>query len=207
MAWEPKILWFDTETTGVNPVKNGIIQIAGIVEVGGVVREEFNLTCKPHQRDIVEDEALKVHGMSYKQIMSFADPTVTYFQLLRIFDRYIDKYDPKDKFINGGKNIQFDKNMLHNFFMKNGTPAPKAGCQGDPYLFSYLSPSDLDAQHLACQLEMYRNEKIFPDHKLQTMCDILGVELTGAHDAMADIHATREVTLKMFYEIAGWGSE
>ena len=29
-----KILWFDVETTGLDPVKNGIWQLAGLVEVG-----------------------------------------------------------------------------------------------------------------------------------------------------------------------------
>ena len=46
-----KLLYFDTETTGLDPVRNGIIQIAGIIVIDGEVKEEFNIKMQPHEND------------------------------------------------------------------------------------------------------------------------------------------------------------
>jgi len=39
---EMKLLFLDVETTGVDNSKNGIIQLSGIIEIDGVIKEEFN---------------------------------------------------------------------------------------------------------------------------------------------------------------------
>lgn len=38
-----KLLYIDTETTGVDPMQNGIVQISGCIEVDGELKEEFDL--------------------------------------------------------------------------------------------------------------------------------------------------------------------
>lgn len=42
-----KILYFDVETTGTDSSKHEITQLAIIVEVDGVVKEEVNWRCQP----------------------------------------------------------------------------------------------------------------------------------------------------------------
>ena len=48
-----KICYFDTETTGLDNVKNDIIEIACIIEVNGDVKDEFSLECQPFDFDQV----------------------------------------------------------------------------------------------------------------------------------------------------------
>ena len=43
-----KALYFDVETTGLNPYKNDIIQFACLVEINGEVKEEFETKVAPH---------------------------------------------------------------------------------------------------------------------------------------------------------------
>lgn len=57
-----KLLFFDLETTGVNPGKNGIHQISGEIVIDGVSKEQFDFHVQPNPRAIIEDEALKVAG-------------------------------------------------------------------------------------------------------------------------------------------------
>ena len=42
-----KILWLDTETTGLNTDKCDLIQLAGIVIIDGEEKERFNFYCQP----------------------------------------------------------------------------------------------------------------------------------------------------------------
>jgi DNA polymerase-3 subunit epsilon len=138
---------------------------------------------------------------SYEEIMSYQDPTVAYFQLLRIFDKYVDKYNSQDKFIPAGHNVIFDMNMLNHFFRKNGLPHPKYECTGDPFLFSYILGSSLDTRSLAVMLEI-KNGRMFKNHKLETLCEHYGIEL-DAHDAMNDINATRTLLQHLWQELVG----
>lgn len=57
-----KLLFFDLETTGVNPGKNGIHQISGEIVIDGVSKEQFDFHVQPNPKAIIEEEALKVAG-------------------------------------------------------------------------------------------------------------------------------------------------
>ncbi len=58
-----KLFFFDLETTGLNPVKCAIHQIAGKVIVDGEVKEDFNIHCRPFAGALVDDYALEVAGL------------------------------------------------------------------------------------------------------------------------------------------------
>lgn len=49
-----KLLFFDLETTGVNPGKNGIHQISGMIEIDGVEKEHFNFHVQPNPKAVIE---------------------------------------------------------------------------------------------------------------------------------------------------------
>ena len=44
-----KLLFFDLETTGTNPGRNGIHQISGQVVIDGIVKEQFDFHVQPKQ--------------------------------------------------------------------------------------------------------------------------------------------------------------
>ena len=58
-----KLVFFDLETTGVNPGKHGIHQISGQIVIDGDVKESFDFHVRPNPVAIIEDEALKVAGV------------------------------------------------------------------------------------------------------------------------------------------------
>lgn len=184
-----KMFWLDTETTGTDPIKNGIIQIAYIIYIDGQKKEKFNLTCNVFPKDEIEQGALDVNKITREQIAKYPEPSVVYNVLVNTFNKYINKYDKQDKFFVGGCNTKFDVEFLYNFFKKNG----------DNFFFSYIHPSHFDVLNLAMMVEMKCKKRIFkPNYKLGTICKCMGIKLENAHDAMADIVATREVAIKMW---------
>lgn len=60
-----KLLFFDLETTGVNPGKNGIHQISGMIEIDGV------------------EQALAVAGVTREQVMAYPSMHEVYNQKVR----------------------------------------------------------------------------------------------------------------------------
>lgn len=180
-----KILWLDTETSGLDPVKNDIIQIAGIIEIDGVVKEEFNFKCRPHNPATIEDSALRVNKVCKDELLSRQYPASMKEELLSVFQKYINKFDTMDKFLPAGHNVRFDIEFLSKFFEK---------C-GDKYFGSWMDWHPLDTVCMAVMCRLLG--KIYPPNlKLQTVCETLGV-IPGTHDAMTDIRATREIAQKM----------
>lgn len=176
-----KVLYLDTETTGLDAVKNDIIQIAGIVEINNEVKEEFNFTCQPFSYDNISQEALDIHGRKIDEIKTYQTPQLAYKQLLKIFDKYINKYDKMDKFIPAGHNIQFDVNFVFEFFKKNG----------NMYCGSYLDYHKLDSMVVGMLLKLFNKEK-FERLKLEAMAKHYGMEI-NAHDALSDVKTSREI--------------
>lgn len=183
-----KILYFDTETTGLNPEKNDIIQLAGIVVVHGKEMERFNLKCQPMDWETISDEALTVHGYKLEDLMTFMKPYEMYKQLVDIFSKYINKYDKNDKFTPAGYNVRFDMEFLNNFFKK----------QNDVYFGSWISWKMIDPIQILHFLD-YCKKIALPNYKLSTVCDHFGIDI-NAHDALSDIQATRQLISKI-YEI------
>ena len=63
-----KILWFDVETTGLSAYKNDIIQLAVIITVDGKVVETHDLRCQPFDKMAIDSRAMKIHGITEKEI-------------------------------------------------------------------------------------------------------------------------------------------
>lgn len=176
-----KKFYFDTETTGLDPIKNDIIQLAAIIEIDGQECDRFVIEMQPFSYDNISQEALDTHGMSIETIKTFQTCQEGYKKILSALDRYIDKYDKNDKFIVCGYNVRFDIDFLNQFFQKNG----------NDYLFSYFGAQQ---DPLPVFGYLKGNGQINPQNlKLVTMCQELGVSLENAHDAMADIDATKRL--------------
>ena len=180
-----KTLIFDTETTGKDPVLQDIIQLAYIIEVDGVVKEEGNLKMRPFKPENVQSEALAVNMMTMEQIQAFPDPHLQYLQFVATLGRYCDKFDKTDKFYPAGYNIGFDIDFLNNFFKKNN----------DPYFGSWCNWRFLDPRPFLYLMD-YQGTIGLPDYKLATICQHLGIPI-DAHDALSDIRATKKVIAKV----------
>jgi DNA polymerase-3 subunit epsilon len=181
------IFWFDTETTGLTS-EHEIIQIAGFVEIKGVVKCRFNIKSQPTRFDNISEEALKVNGKTIEEIRTYPKQEVMYKKLLKIFNHFKPAYN--DRFYLGGWNVRFDLDKLTSLFNKR-----------DEFLklwnFSHLKMIDgLPYCHLLDYLGVLK----LKNYKLETVANHYGVKV-NAHDAMADIIATKELTSCIFKDL------
>lgn len=176
-----KILYFDVETTGLDPKKNAVFQISGMIEIGGKVQEEFNFFCQPPEGTEISSKALEVTGKTYDDLAGYPVSTVAHTMLTFTMSRYIDKYDNKDKFYPCAYNGQFDLEFLNQFFIQHK----------DNYFGSWQNWQLIDPLPMIRMLS-YSGVISLPDHKLGTVAKYFGIKI-DAHDAMSDIRATREL--------------
>jgi DNA polymerase-3 subunit epsilon len=185
-----KTFYFDVETSGLDPIQNDILTLAGIIEIDGEVKEEFYLEMQPFNYDTISKEALVVNGLTIEQIKTFQRPQEAHKKLQSIFSKYINRYNKLDKLTAIGHNVGFDMRFLNSLFRK---------C-GDKYFGSWIDYHFLDTMVLLNLLKF--NKVIQIDNvKLVTAAKHFGVELTEAHNAMADIKATRELFQKLIERI------
>lgn len=190
-----KVLWIDTETTGTNPARHGIVQLALIVEIDGVVHERKSWFMCPTGKAI-DPDALRVHGMSREDISKFPPVQQVKPQVEEFLAKYVNRYDKTDKFVPAGFNLGFDM----DFFA-----AMWRDC-GDEYFYSFVGGGcTIDPFRTVGMLEWGGLIPELPKRNLVGMCEFFGVKIEKAHNAMSDIEATRELalTLKTIMENGG----
>ena len=182
-----KRLWEDTETTGTDPRRHAVTQIAIMVEMDGRLVREWECKLRPWPGAEIEEEALTVTGKTREEIMDYPDYRAGYKEFIDILASYVDRYKKDDKFFMFGFNPSFDFEHLHTLAAK---------C-GDKYLMSFI----VWPPHCVAQVVARR----FPDmwlglksRKLGAIAEALGVQVEGdLHDAMTDIRLTRAIWEKI----------
>ena len=121
MATEQRYLVLDTETTGLDPKAQDVIQVAGVLQINGKEYERFNFKCQPFSYENIQVAALKINRTTVEMLKTYPTPAQTCNQLCDLLDRYVFGY--KTKFTLIGQNVAFDINFLKEFFIKNGREA------------------------------------------------------------------------------------
>lgn len=176
-----KRFYFDLETSGLNPVRNGILQMALILEINDVIKEKHTFFIKPFKDDVIDPEATAIHGLDPTD-GRFEEPEIVFKRLVAILDKYIDKYDTKDKAFMVGYNCQsFDKQFLYEWFVKNG----------NKFMFSYFYPETLDV-FVLMGYAAQKQRHLLGDGKLVTYAKSVGIDVDESklHDAMFDTNLT-----------------
>ena len=183
-----KYFFCDTETTGTDTQRSGLIQLAAIIlyeEDGALVEKEtIDFRAQPFESDIVDEAALLVNKTSAEIIKTYPEPQLTHKALLRTLKKYVDKYARNDKFLFCGYNARFDFEMLQNFFKK----------VGDKYFGSWFFFPPIDVMNLA--IFHFRHERVsMPNFQLKTVAEHihLQVEQESLHTALSDIRLTVEL--------------
>ena len=182
-----KTLYFDTETTGVDHTKHGLIQLACLIDIDNNVVDEATWFIRPFHGDLINKEASEITGYSREDMEMFPDAKQAYSEICTFFGKHVDKYDRNDKFWPAGYNCLFDLNFLRMFFEKND----------DKYFGSWQNWKGIDGLAIIRYLA-WQGKIDLPDYKLGTVCEYFGIKLgDSAHDALADIRATRELIIKL----------
>lgn len=186
-----KQVFYDLETTGTKYWRNGIHQLSGLVVIDGEVKEEFDFHVQPNPKAEIEEAALQVAGVTREQIMAYPPMWGVKEQFSSLLDKYVDKYDKKDKFfLCGYNNASFDNQFLRAWFVQNG----------DNYFGSWFWSDAIDVMVLAAQALM-EQRPMMKDFKLRTVAEQLGIviEEERLHDAMYDIYLTHEIYKRLTF--------
>lgn len=186
MSTKPiKRCYIDVETGGLNDWKNPVVQIAGIIEIDGERKEDFNLNARPFSDQQVTDKSLETTGLTMAEINKFPPPNEAYKTLTKLLGSHVDQYDRSDKFFFVGYNSTFDQGFMRNFWKRNNDKY-----FGSLFFFPTVDVMVIAGEHLRHQRGQMKN------FKLTTVAQhILGddLDISDAHDAMWDIEITRRI--------------
>jgi len=182
-----KILFFDVETTGLDPVSQDIIQFAWILDIDGDIVEEGNYLLPPLNLLTVAPEAVAISGIDlspWKDTLDL-DRRNLVLESKRawesIWAKHVDKFDRADKMYPSGYNGFFDYQFLAALYRK----------LDDPYFGSWVNHRLLDPLAIFRFREFLSTDRV-PDMKLATMARKYDIPLV-AHDALSDVRATRQL--------------
>jgi len=188
-------LVFDFETTGINPAKCGITQIAACaihprrLEILGTFNRD---NIKWHDDDEINDEAFKITRKDKDFILKNG---VNPKQAWEEFTNFVYEYNPKRSSwsapIPAGYNIiGYDLKILDRYCDKYGPSDVKNGRQS---LVSTFMRYDLMDQIFWWT----ESNASLPNIKLDTIRDWMGLSKEGAHDALVDVEQTAQIVIKM----------
>lgn len=185
---DERIVFFDLETGGTDPLRHPIIQVA-MIAVDGNWREIESAELKVHfDLATADPEALKINGWDSETWRSQAcDPPAALAAVSTFFGRHatVEKISKRGRpyFVArlAGHNAErFDAPFLVQWFKQADLFCP-AACY-----------EPLDTVSLARWASFVAPNKP-RDHKLGSLCAWLGIEHQDAHDALGDVRATVQV--------------
>jgi len=178
-------IFYDLETTGTDHRKHSIHQLAGLIEVDGIVVEEFDIKMAPHEKAIITPEAMHVCNVTEEQIRAYPNMFIAHTKFKRILEKYIDKFNPKHKaHMIGYNNRYFDDPFLRKHFEL---------CE-DQFIGSWFWTDTIDVLCLASQYLLERRPGM-PSFKLKRVAKELGIDVIedDLHNALYDARLTREI--------------
>jgi len=179
-----KILYLDTETTGLDPKVNDIIQIGGIFEKDGVVIEEFNIKMQPANYDNISPEALETNGFTIEQIKTFQTQKQGYEEFLKKLSTFVDRYDKNDKMSLVGQNCRFDIDMMIGLFEK----VDRKGL-----FFAFFDLTHYFDVMSVCKALKHMGYINVEKCNLDALSAYFGVVNNKAHDALEDVRVTKQI--------------
>lgn len=185
-----KALYFDVETTGLEPKEHDIVHLAMISEVDGVVKEEAEFFMRPLRMDNFSEDAMHANGMTQEQVVAFPEQKDVFPKVLAFLDRQVDKFDTNDKMYPVGYNVRFDISFVVELF-KRHVSGPGA------YFGSYVRWQDVDLLYLMYIHDFMGTHKL-RNYKLETVAKAYGIKQI-AHDALSDTRVVRELAHKFLW--------
>ena len=168
-------LWLDGETTGLDSLRNDIVQLACVAVVGGVEQPvTFNQYCQAIDWNEIDPGALAVNGLTVDFLKKQQTPQAMVSNLVLFAKQF------NCRFIIAGYNVGFDKDFIAALFKKVGREAD----------FLELFTGDIrDTMKRAKQLKAQLGTT---NIKLATLAEHFKIPI-NAHDALSDIQATIKV--------------
>lgn len=175
-------VYIDTETTGLQPEQCSIFQLAGMIESNGV-KEEFNFQIKPYRGESISEHAKTKTNITDEELSTYPDQKGVFDAFIFLLNKYINKNDFTDRAFFIAYNASFDMDFIRSWFLFNGNP--------DFNKYFYFPA--IDVMYLA-SFALVGERKRLRNFQLSTVYKYLtGKTLDNAHNAIADIKATKEL--------------
>lgn len=186
-----RFLWIDTETTGLEVTDSAAFEVAMILVDNGKFICSRCFFLNPLSETIkYHEEAGKIHGYSENDIRSFPTESEQVQKIASFLkdarELWMKDGSKTEKMIVAGYNVGFDIKHLKALLERNGYK-----------LSDYFKEVVADVFVQVKKAGMQKALPYLPDRKLGTVAKHLGVKLENAHDALADIKATRSVAAKL----------
>lgn len=180
-------VYIDVETTGLDPINCSIFQIAGIIKKGDM-EEKFNFLMKPYHYEKMTDYAKEKTKMTDEIIATYPDQSIAFKSFVDLLNKYINVDDYNDRAFFIGYNSSFDSDFVREWFRYNNYDK-----YSSYFWFPYIDVMAYAGITLIGERQKLRNFQLSTVYKYVT-----GKVLSGAHNAFADIEATRELLNALF---------
>lgn len=180
-----KLIFFDVETTGLDPKKHGIHQLAGEIVIDGLLIERFEYRIRPFRKCKIDKEALRVSNTSKAELNDYMSESEV-MQCLeeKLFAYVRHSYNHNFFFLAGWRVPEFDVKFLKAFFERNAElPFQR-----------YFWDNPIDVKTLATQYLLDKRPEM-ESFSLAPVAKYLGVEVDESrlHTAAYDAYLSRNV--------------
>lgn len=116
-----KIIFIDTLTTGMDPIRCGLYRIAGIVTYDGVEQERFDIRMRPFLSARINEQSLWIGGETRQSISGYPSEKEALESFLSVLKHHVDVKNPNDKAYLAGFNVASnDTHFLREWFRRCG---------------------------------------------------------------------------------------
>lgn len=178
-------IFYDTETTGLEPAFDQIPQFAAIVTDDALnILEEINLRCRLQPHVLASPGAMFITKVGPKTIQA---APMSCYEMVSAIRAFIWKWTPA--VLIGFNSISYDEDMLRQAFYQNLHPTYLTNTNGNSRMDVMLLAHAVAEQEPGA-IKIPLNDKGKPSFKLSNLADANGLALDQAHDAHADTRAT-----------------
>jgi DNA polymerase III epsilon subunit family exonuclease len=172
---ETEFTVFDIETSGLDPLKDEVLEIAGLKMKGPLEIDRFEMLLRPTRS--IPPEVEKIHGLNeFFLLVNGQDGR----EVINEFLKFI-----KDSIVVGHNIIGFDWLFIQNYSKK--------------YSFGLPQNNLIDTLLLA------RKILVLPQYNLTAVARSFGFENRNAHRAMPDVEVNAQVFVKLMEKMFGVG--
>lgn len=170
--WESSFIVVDVETTGSDPEKNRITDIACILVQGGEIVDVYASLVNPHQ--FIPHFISNMTGISNEMAFNAPEASEIFKEVTKIFDV------PNPVFV--AHNVNFDWSFVQRSFVREG-----------------LTPLEMPK---LCTLKLARRLLPKEDKKnVGALADFYGIYIKNRHRALGDAEATALILIELLEKI------
>jgi DNA polymerase-3 subunit epsilon len=186
---ETKMLFIDTETTGLFENRHHIWELGCILDVDGKQKDKFHMKARPPKGAPIVTEALHACGKTVEEICNYKNTQVDLKEMFEEWlSQWVDKFDRDDKMFFIGYNASFDYNFCRALWKNHD----------DNYFGSFFWFPYLDVMTIAAWA-LIDKRGLLANFKMQTVAKAMGFEVKDDmyHGAMFDARMARRIYYKL----------